>query len=69
MVLFSELSYIDPTSTLIIGLSGGPDSVFLLHKLYEYCKHKQFRIIAAHLDHQWRTDSHDDMIWCQQLCL
>lgn len=51
-------------SPLIVGFSGGPDSVFLLNAL---CAHPaigpQF-IIAAHLNHGWRTDAEDDAAWC-----
>lgn len=55
-------------STIIVGLSGGPDSVFLLHVLHQLQSTKNITIIAAHLDHQWRPDSERDILFCQQLC-
>jgi tRNA(Ile)-lysidine synthase len=54
--------------TVILGLSGGPDSVALLHLLTQKQSTFKYQLIAAHLDHQWRTDSHQDAIFCQELC-
>lgn len=63
---------IKPNDTLVVGLSGGPDSVFLLYFLkylqhYYASKDYNLTLIAAHLDHQWRTDSYKDVIFCEQL--
>jgi tRNA(Ile)-lysidine synthase len=53
--------------TIIIGLSGGPDSVFLLY-LFAALKNKfDLHIVAAHLDHGWRTNSPEDVQFCHQL--
>lgn len=54
-------------STIIIGLSGGPDSVFLTHLLHYYAQQKNVRLIAAHLDHEWRAESKHDADFCAQL--
>lgn len=55
-------------STVILGLSGGPDSVFLLHALLELQKTHTFKLIAAHLDHEWRADSENDVNFCRRIC-
>lgn len=52
---------------IIIGLSGGPDSVYLLHILHELVKQKKIDLIAAHLDHQWRIESDNDARFCIQI--
>lgn len=52
-------------STVILGLSGGPDSMFLLHFLAILHHQGIISLIAAHLDHQWRTNSHLDVAFCQ----
>ncbi len=57
-----------PDRLLLVGLSGGPDSVFLLHLLVRLSKKIALPIVAAHLDHGWRPDSEKDMRWCQELC-
>jgi tRNA(Ile)-lysidine synthase len=54
-------------STLIVGLSGGPDSVALLSLLTQLKKGYGLRLIAAHLDHQWRPTSEQDVLFCKQL--
>lgn len=53
---------------VVVGLSGGPDSVFLLYVLHQMIKEDKCLAIAAHLDHEWREKSHEDIVFCQQLC-
>jgi tRNA(Ile)-lysidine synthase len=59
---------IQKNSTLIVALSGGPDSVFLLHVLNELKAAYNLTLIAAYLDHGWRTDTAADRALCQELC-
>lgn len=56
-------------STVVLGLSGGPDSVFLLNQLVTLQKNYNFQIIAAHLDHEWHSNSHQAREFCAKLCL
>lgn len=60
-------SLIPKESTIILGLSGGPDSIFLLQFLC-YLRDQGIikQIIAAHLDHGWRADSAKDVTFCKQ---
>jgi tRNA(Ile)-lysidine synthase len=62
------MTHLCNNSTIIIGLSGGPDSVYLLHHLLIQYTDKNLTIIAVHLDHEWRKDSDKDIIFCEQLC-
>lgn len=59
---------IKPGSTIIIGFSGGPDSVALLHILNKYKEELSLKLIATHLDHGWRVESEKDAQFCVQLC-
>lgn len=52
---------------IIVGLSGGPDSVYLLHRLTALRAEKKITLIAAHLDHEWRAESGEDVKFCQNL--
>lgn len=54
--------------TIIVGLSGGPDSVFLLHYLLSKKSLLNLKIIAAHLNHEWRDSAKVDENFCAQLC-
>lgn len=62
-----EHSLFTPGSTMVVGLSGGPDSVFLLHYLADLRHESNLKLIAAHLDHGWRTESSQDAQFCQDL--
>ncbi len=64
----SNLPGIGAKSTIIIGLSGGPDSVYLLHRLVEMRDELGLTLFAAHLDHEWRPTSTDDAQFCASLC-
>jgi len=55
-----------PGIRMVLGLSGGPDSVFLLHYLAQKAQEGKLSIVAAHLDHQWRPDSAKDVSFCEQ---
>ncbi len=54
--------------TIIVGLSGGPDSVFLLYLLKQLSDEDLCSVVAAHLNHGWRTEATDDATWCKALC-
>lgn len=49
----AEHSLLTPADRILVGLSGGPDSVVLLHCLLRL----GYAVGAAHLDHGWRPES------------
>jgi tRNA(Ile)-lysidine synthase len=53
---------------VVVGLSGGADSVALLHVLAALGGHRGFAVVAAHLDHGLRPDSAADAAFCRDLC-
>ena len=54
--------------TLIVALSGGADSVFLLHLLGQTATTMPLTIIVAHLNHGWRDAADDaDEQFCRNL--
>lgn len=55
-------------ATLVVGLSGGADSVALTDALASLRRRRGFRLVAAHLDHGLRPGSADDAAFCQSLC-
>lgn len=60
----AQHNLIKPGDTIIVGLSGGPDSVFLLYFLMELCTEIPLTIIVAHLNHEWRQEAEQE----EQLC-
>ncbi len=58
-----------PQPTIVLGLSGGPDSVFLFHVLEELHRNNSIKLVVAHLDHGWRETSAQDALFCTKLCL
>jgi tRNA(Ile)-lysidine synthase len=55
-------------STVVVGLSGGADSVALTDALAALRRRRGFRLVAAHLDHGLRPGSADDADFCEELC-
>lgn len=54
--------------TIIVGLSGGADSVFLLYALYMLRSTYNIQVIAAHFNHEWRGQAADrDEEFCKDL--
>jgi tRNA(Ile)-lysidine synthase len=54
---FKKMSLPLSGKTLVVAVSGGPDSMALLDMLNAIKKKYQFKLVAAHLDHQLRLDS------------
>lgn len=67
-VHFKQQSLTIEKPLIIVGLSGGPDSVFLLYLLNQLAQQNLISLAAAHLDHGWRENSAYDVQWCKQLC-
>ncbi len=66
---FIELNnLITSNTTIIVGLSGGPDSICLLNILKKLETPLEINIIAAHLDHGLRTISIVVVIFCKNAC-
>lgn len=61
-------SIIQPHTTIIVGLSGGPDSVCLLHMLSAQKKQLNLQIVAVHLDHEWQKSSKIASELCKNIC-
>lgn len=65
-------THISPVFTekphILVGLSGGPDSVFLLHFLKKLETEGTITLSAAHLNHGWRTEANEEELFCKDLC-
>jgi tRNA(Ile)-lysidine synthase len=55
---------------LLIGVSGGPDSIALLHYLWSFKHQFNIEIVAAHVDHMFRGDeSFRDAMFVRDYCI
>ena len=62
-------SLIDRGDKVLVALSGGPDSVFLLYFLIKFRKKYKLELAAFHLNHKLRgKNSDDDSRFCRHLC-
>lgn len=59
---------IERDDILVLGLSGGPDSLSLLHILKILEDEFGFTLYALHLNHKMRVDADDDMNWLIAHC-
>lgn len=54
---------------ILVAVSGGPDSVFLLHFLNKYKKKFKIELGAVHINHLLRgNDSERDELFCKTIC-
>ena len=53
---------------IVVGVSGGPDSLTLLTLLYKYKSKINYDIIVAHVNHLIRKDSTDDEQFVENYC-
>jgi len=51
--------YIKKNDTIILGLSGGPDSIFLLQECLKFSKKSPIKIVVAHINHKLRGKESD----------
>jgi len=58
-----------PGEKVLVALSGGPDSVFLLHFFNKFKNKFKIEIGAAHINHRLRgNDSKRDELFCKAIC-
>ncbi len=63
-----EYHMVEENDTVVAGVSGGADSVCLFLLLHEYCKQKNARLVAVHLNHKIREDAGADAGYVKELC-
>ena len=59
---------IGPKDCVLVGLSGGADSVCLLHFLHYLSSTQHFALAAVHVNHQLRAEAAEDQTFCEELC-
>lgn len=65
--LMNEIG-LEENAVIVAGISGGPDSMALLHLLQRIRKKKNIKIICAHVNHNVRKESKDEKIFLENYC-
>lgn len=67
-----KYNLIENGDKIVVGVSGGPDSICLLNVLYELNKNKEinlnFEIIVAHVNHMIRQEASSDEEFVRKYC-
>lgn len=63
-----ENNLIEEDDVIVVGVSGGPDSITLLTCLNKYKEKLKCKIIVAHINHLIRIDSTDDEQFVENYC-
>ncbi|MET3700077.1 tRNA(Ile)-lysidine synthase [Bacillus oleivorans] len=60
---------IESGDILVAGVSGGPDSLALLHFLHRHRQQYQIDLVCAHVDHMFRgSQSYEDLLYVEEFC-
>ncbi len=63
-----KYSLINKGDKIVVGVSGGPDSICLLHILYIFKKELGIEIVAAHINHMIREAADNETEYVQEFC-
>lgn len=64
----TKYDLIRPGETVVVGVSGGPDSVVLLHILNQLKERSDLKIHAAHINHGLRPEADSEEQFVKELC-
>ena len=59
---------IKPGACVIVGFSGGPDSLCLLHALYSIMDSFELTIVPVHVNHMIRKEANEEAENCERIC-
>ena len=66
--IIKKYNLINPKEKIVVGVSGGPDSISLLNILNNIKNKLDFEIIAVHVNHQIREEAEEDEKYVQRFC-
>lgn len=64
-----KYNLIEPGDKIVLGVSGGPDSISMLNILNEIKEKFKFEIYVAHVNHLIRKEAEDDERFVQEYCI
>lgn len=63
-----KYNLIESGDSIVIGVSGGPDSICLLHILNEIKNELNFKIYVAHVNHMIRKEADEETEYVKEFC-
>lgn len=63
-----KYNLINPKDRVVLGVSGGPDSICLLQVLNELKEKLDFEIVVAHINHMIRKEADDETRYVEKMC-
>ena len=66
--IIKKYNLIQENDKVIIGVSGGPDSMCLLHILNELKQSLKFEIVVAHINHMIRSEAEEETQYVKNFC-
>ena len=63
-----KYNLIKENDTIVIGVSGGPDSMTLLNVLYNLRENLKINIVVAHINHMLREEADSETEYVQNFC-
>ena len=57
-----------PNDTIVVGVSGGPDSMALLYILNEFKEKMGLKLVCAHINHNKRKESEEEEKYVSKYC-
>jgi len=63
-----KYNLIETGDKIVLGVSGGPDSISMLHILNDIKEQYNFEIYVAHINHMIREEAEDDERYVQDYC-
>ena len=64
----NKYNLIDKKDRVVVGVSGGPDSICLLHVLNSLKKELDFEIFVAHVNHMIRKEADEETKYVEDFC-
>lgn len=68
MKIIREYNMIKKQEKVVVGVSGGPDSIALLNALYNLRKILKIEIVVAHINHSLRIEADNETKYVQEFC-
>ncbi|MDD3296372.1 MAG: tRNA lysidine(34) synthetase TilS [Candidatus Omnitrophica bacterium] len=67
-ITLEEYSLLKKKDKLLLGISGGPDSLFLLHHFLKIKKEYKLQIVCAHFNHNLRKEADQEESFVKKAC-